>query len=254
VTELEPRRQSTILSAMPAIEVAAGGSGEVTLATFQAIGENGRIPLRPQWYEPKTLAHALSTAAQTMSSLGSVEASILLYQASVDLDATDLVTVNNLAWALLQKEGATDEAVAFANQAYELNQTEGFVLDTIGFMKLLQGKTGEAIDLFIDALNASGGDPQILDHLGDAYWQAHQRKDAIAAWQQAYSILRSPEYYQAIVEGYQGVMNSIWGVSITTPEALYDLEIGSVERSLHEKLTAVQEGKDPFEPKKHGAP
>ena len=253
VTELEPRRQSTLLSAMPVIEVAAGGSGEVTLATFQTIGEHGRIPLRPQWYEPKTLARALSTAAQSMSSLGNVEASILLYQASVDLDATDLVAVNNLAWSLLQKEGVTDEAVAFANQAYELNQTEGFVLDTIGFLKLLQGKTGEAIDLLIEALNASGGDPQILDHLGDAYWQAHQRKDAIAAWQQAYSTLRSPEYYQAIVEGYQGVMYSIWGISIATPEALYDLEIGSVIRNLHEKLTAVQEGKDPFEPKKHGA-
>jgi tetratricopeptide (TPR) repeat protein len=252
IEELDPQRQSTILSALPVIEVAAGGSGEVTLNTFKSVGEHGKIPLRPQWYEPKTLPQALSTAAQSMSSLGSVEASILLYQASVALDSTNLIAVNNLAWSLLEHEGATAEAVTFANRAFELNQTQGFVLDTIGYMKLLQGKKSQAIDLFIEALNASGGDPQILDHLGDAYWQAHQRKDAIDAWQKAYAALRSPEYYQAIVEGYQGVMHSIWGISIATPEALYDLEIGRVVRNLHKKLTAVQEGEDPFEPKKNG--
>ena len=251
--ELDPQRQAIILSALPLIEAAALGSGEITLATYEAIASNGGIPLQPQWFEPKTLAQALSTAAQSMSSVGSLAASTLLYRASVALDGTDLVAVNNLAWALLQKDGATDEAIRFANMAFDLDQTTGFVLDTIGYMNLLQGNSSKAIDLFIEALNGSGGDPQILDHLGDAYWRAHQRKDAIGAWQQAYSQLRSPEYYQAIVEGYQGVMNSIWGISIATPEALYDLEIGSVVRNLKEKLLAVQEGKDPFEQNKNGA-
>ena len=45
---------------------------------------------------------------------------------------------------------------------------------------------------------------------------------------------------------------SVWGISIATPEALYDLEIGSVIRRLQQKLTAVQEGRDPFERKING--
>ena len=98
----------------------------------------------------------------------------------------------------------------------------------------------------------TGDDPQILDHLADAYWKAHQRRDAISAWQRAYSTLRSPEYYKIIVEGFQETIYSVWGISIATPEALYDLEIGTVVRRLQEKLIAVQEGRDPFESKKNG--
>jgi hypothetical protein len=123
----------------------------------------------------------------------------------------------------------------------------------MGYANLLQGKSNEAIDYFVSALNESAGDPQILDHLGDAFWKSHQRRDAISAWQKAYTILRSPEYFKMIVEGFQEMNYSVWGVSIATPEALYDLEISSVVLGLQEKLMAVQEGKDPFEHKDNGA-
>ncbi len=250
--KLDNQRRAAVLSAMPVIEVAAGGDGSTTLATYTQIGQNDLVPLRPRWFEPATLSYALSTAAQSMSSVGGVDSSIKLYEASIALDDTDVIAVNNLAWTLLLRDGATDHAIAIAQKAHELDPDAGFVQDTLGYAKLLRGNSNEAIDLFVYAFDESGGDPQILDHLADAYWKAHQRRDAISAWQKAYSTLRSPEYYKIIVEGFQGVIYSVWGVSIATPEALYDLEIGSIIRRLQEKLTAVQEGRDPFEPKKNG--
>ncbi|MBC8203459.1 MAG: hypothetical protein H8E91_06475 [Planctomycetes bacterium] len=250
--KLDKQRQAAVLSAMPIIEVAAGGDGSVTLTTYTEIGKDGLVPLRPRWFEPATLAYALSTAAQSMSSVGSVDPAIKLYKASISLDNTDVIAVNNLAWNLLLRDGATEQAIVFAQEAFDLDPTAGFVQDTNGYAKLMQGKSSEAIDLFVSALEESGGDPQILDHLADAYWKANQRRDAISAWQKAYSTLRSPEYYQAIVEGFQGTIYSVWGISIATPEALYDLEIGSIVRRLQEKLMAVQEGRDPFERKKNG--
>jgi len=250
--KLDSQRQAIVLSAMPVIEVAAGGDGSVTLGTYAQIGKDELVPLRPRWFEPATLADALSTAAQSMSSVGGVDSAIKLYKASIALDNTDFVAVNNLAWTLLLRDGVTEQALAIALQAYELDQTAGVVQDTLGYANLLQGNLNEAIDLFVSALEESGGDPKILDHLADSYWKAHQRRDAILAWQKAYSILRSPEYHKMIVEGFQGTIYSVWGISIATPEALYDLEIGGIIRSLQEKLTAVQEGRDPFENKKNG--
>ena len=252
VPRLDRKRQASVLSAIPVIEIAAGGDGSVTIAAYTKIGKDELVPLRPRWFEPTTLAYALSTAAQSMSSVGGIDSAIKLYNASIALDNTDVIAVNNLAWNLLIRDGATDHAIAIAQEAFDLDPEAGFVQDTIGYAKLLQGSPNEAIDLFSSALEESGGDPQILDHLADAYWKAHQRRDAISAWQKAYSTLRSPEYYKMIVEGFQGMIYSVWGISIATPEALYDLEIGSVIRRLQQKLTAVQEGRDPFERKING--
>ena len=251
--KLDPQRQGAILSAMPVIEVAAQGNGQVTLATYSKIGKKGLVPLRPRWFEPRSLAYALSTAAQSMSSVGGIESSVTLYKASLALDRTDVVAMNNLAWSYLQRDGATEKAIALAFEAYALDPEAGFVQDTIGYANLLQGKSNEAIDYFVSALSDSAGDPQILDHLGDAFWKSHQRRDAISAWQKAYTILRSPEYFKMIIEGFQEMNYSVWGISIATPEALYDLEISSVVRRLQEKLMAVQEGEDPFEQKDNGA-
>ena len=128
------------------------------------------------------------------------------------------------------------------------------ILDTIGWMNMLQGNTEVALQHFRDAVDgASRISPETYDHLGDAYWTLGKEEDAIQAWETAASVLFSQETRQAAIDGYSSRAFSVWGISVATPEALYDLEIGSIVRNLHEKLTAVQEGKDPFEPKKHGA-
>ena len=247
IPHLEPKRQSALLSAMPVIEVAAGGDGGVTLSTYMNSAEDGLVYLRPRWSQPTPIAYALSYAAQSMSSVGATDAPIKLYETSLELDPSDVVVINNYSWLLLQRDGASLQAILLAKQAYEADPTAGFVLDTFGYSKLLQGQTSEAIDLFTEALNVTGGNPTILEHLGDAYWNAHQRRDAIASWQKAYGILRSTDHYRMVVEGFQGMEYSVWGISIATSAALYDLELGGVMRRLQQKLTAVQEGKDPFD-------
>lgn len=246
IPQLEPERQAALLSAMPVIEVAAGGNGGVTLSTYMDNAENGLIHLRPKWSQPTPIAYALSSAAQSMSSVGAIDAPLRLYETSLELDPTDVVVINNFSWLLLQRDGASRQAILLATQAYEANPKAGYVLDTFGYSKLLQGLTEEAIDLFTEALHVTGVDPTILDHLGDAYWKAHRKREAIASWQKAFGILRSTDHYRMVVEGFQGMAYSVWGISIATPEALYDLELGRVMRRLQQKLTAVQGGNDPF--------
>ncbi len=58
-------------------------------------------------------------------------------------------------------------------------------------------------------------------------------------------ILNSADHRQRILEGYASMAYKVWGVSVATPEALYDFELGDVTRRLKEKLSAVQDGREP---------
>jgi hypothetical protein len=58
-------------------------------------------------------------------------------------------------------------------------------------------------------------------------------------------VLRTPEFHRGVLEGYAGLAHSVWGISVVTPEALYDLEFGEMARRLKEKRTAIQEGIEP---------
>ena len=44
------------------------------------------------------------------------------------------------------------------------------------------------------------------------------------------------------LEGYMSMAHTVWGISVATPEALYDLELGEVTRRLMEKITAYDNG------------
>ena len=88
-------------------------------------------------------------------------------------------------------------------------------------------------------------DAETYNHLGDAYWLAGQKENAVRAWETASMILNSADHRQAILEEYASLSCTVWGISVATPEALYDFELGDVTRRLEEKLTAVQEGREP---------
>ena len=73
-----------------------------------------------------------------------------------------------------------------------------------------------------------------------------QKESAIRAWKTAVSILNEAETKRAELEGFSSLSHSVWGISVATPERLYDLDSGVLIRRLIKKLSAVKEGKDPL--------
>jgi hypothetical protein len=39
--------------------------------------------------------------------------------------------------------------------------------------------------------------------------------------------------------------HSVWGISVVTPEALFEFELGALTRRLNDKLSAIQSGRAP---------
>ncbi|MDP7004996.1 MAG: tetratricopeptide repeat protein [Phycisphaerales bacterium] len=244
---VKQRALGTILTALPILEVASGGDGSYTQKCYEQIWETQTIPLAPRWMEPVSLAEALSIAAQSMSVLGEVDAPIKLYKKSLELNPNDALTLNNLAWLRLNKEGPTEQVVDLCLRAIELDPVAPYIMDTVGWMYAMKGDQKLAITYLSNALRSSNRpSPETYDHLGDAYWMNSQKESAIRAWKTAVSILNEAETKRAELEGFSSLSHSVWGISVATPERLYDLDSGVLIRRLIKKLSAVKEGKDPL--------
>jgi tetratricopeptide (TPR) repeat protein len=240
------QEQSAILKILPVLEAATGRDGSTTRDVFeQVLDSNGLFFVR-QDDEPTSLGGWLSLAAQSMSLLGADDGSITLYEASIVIEPDNKMVANNLAWLRLLRDGPTEIVVALCEKAIAMDPEEPNFLDTHGWMYVLQGKPEKGIPLFIQAVrNARLPNPITYVHLGDAYWVLGQEDKATRAWQTAATILYAPETRRSMIEQYSSWIHSVLGISVATPEAMYDLELGEVTRQLMKKLTAVEEGNIP---------
>jgi len=246
--ELEQEQLGAVLTILPLLESAIGGNGEVTRQTYVSISkEQDLLPLAPRWFEPVPLHEALSIAAQSMSIIQpSSVAPILLYAASLELEPFNVIALNNLAWSLLNNEGPIDQVQDISLAALDLAPEASFVLDTVGRMYTMMGDSNKGIQYLLQSLSArERPSAETLDHLGDAYWISGDRAAAVQAWQSSLEILLSEEYIQEALDGYRGMAQSVWGISVFSPEALYDFELGELTRRLKNKLMAINKGKTP---------
>ena len=244
---VKQRELGRILTALPILEVASGGDGSVTIRCYEQIAQTQDLPLSPRWMEPEPLSEAFSIAAQSMSVLGAKEQSIKLYEESLAIEPNNAIALNNLAWLRLNIEGPTPEVVSLCERAIELDPTAPSIMDTVGWLHALQGNLELGITFLSDALrNSKRPSPVTYDHLGDAYWMNSQKESAIRAWKTAATILHASETKQAELDGFRSMAHSVWGISVATPERLYDLDSGVVIRRLMEKLDAVNEGRNPL--------
>ena len=153
------------------------------------------------------------------------------------------MVLNNLAWMKLNRDGPTEAVKELCSLAFELEPEASYVMDTVGWLYVLSGHPDKAIPLFVEALQS----PDQLsfethDHLGDAYWLVGDPERAITAWRTAAVLVSAPETKKAYLEGYMSMAHTVWGISVATPEALYDLELGEIIRKLMEKITAYDNG------------
>jgi tetratricopeptide (TPR) repeat protein len=257
-TKVQRRELGTLLTVLPVLEESSGGDGSMTQHVYEQIATEQRIPLAPRWYEPVSLSEALSIAAQSMSIIGEEAiAPIRLYNASLELNPTNPLALNNLAWMLLKRDGPTQEVQQLCEKAIALDSSAPYILDTVGWVYVLLGDAESAIPLFVRALKGSNSPSvETLDHLGDAYWIAGEIENAIQAWRAASTILNGKGYRQGVLDGYMRMAHTVWGISVVSPEALYDFELGDLTRRLEDKLSAIQEGRTPslgLEVKMNGA-
>ncbi len=205
-------RLERILAQNPKHPYAQGLLGELALLQGDAAGAEVRFQqatqIKPDWATPwlnwATLklsqkkpdeARRILTAgiqanprneelrlllASSLSESGQVEPAIQEYEAILKLNPRAVLAANNLAALLADQKGdaqSLERALALSRD-FEKRAPNPYFLDTLGWVHLKMGHRHDAIRVMQQAVSKAPDHPVLNYHLGIAYYQAGQAKEA----------------------------------------------------------------------------
>lgn len=109
---------------------------------------------------------------------GDKEGTIHSMRKVLSLDKDHVQALNFLAYTYAELGRNLDEAERMARRALELQPNDGYILDTLGWVKFKQGKITEAIRLLEAAYKIQPNESVIAEHLGDAYYHLQMPEKA----------------------------------------------------------------------------
>ena len=96
-------------------------------------------------------------------------------------DQPDLL--NYLGYSWIQHGEHLTQARGMLTQAVAAKPDSGAMLDSLGWADFQLGDTGHAIEKLEQAAALEPAEPEIIDHLGDAYWRAGRKIEAQYQWE-----------------------------------------------------------------------
>jgi len=130
------------------------------------------------------------------------------FEKALTLDPKSNLIRNNYAYKLAVAKINLDKALALINQATQNSPNQSTYMDTKGLVLFQQGKYEEAILLFEEALKLNPTEPDINDHLGDAYSMRNMTDKAVEFWKKSLEAgsknknlnkkIESKKYYEPI--------------------------------------------------------
>jgi tetratricopeptide (TPR) repeat protein len=126
---------------------------------------------------PQHLAGTL-TLAGLLQAAGRAEDALRVYENLLELDAENLVALNNAAW--LAHELSRPVALSYAERAYGLASDNPAVLDTLGWILLGQNREAEAVEHLSRAAELAPQVSEIRYHFASALAEVGQSAEARA--------------------------------------------------------------------------
>jgi tetratricopeptide (TPR) repeat protein len=96
--------------------------------------------------------------------------------------------LNYLGYSWVDKGEHLPRARDMIEKAVELRPTDGYIVDSLGWLYFRTGRYKDAVDQLERAVELKPEDPVINDHLGDAYWRAGRTAEARYQWQRALAL------------------------------------------------------------------
>ena len=131
----------------------------------------------------------------------------LLYMRAVDLEESgrwadaerDLSTalkerpdepelLNFLGYSWIDRGEKLPEAIAMVKKAVDLNPQSGAMLDSLGWGYYRLGDYKAAVEKLEAAVVLAAGDPDVNNHLGDAYWRVGRLNEARFQWRRVLTL------------------------------------------------------------------
>ena len=110
------------------------------------------------------------------------------FQKALDLQPEQPLVLNYLAYSWIDQDIKLDEAHEMIERAVAQRPTDGYIVDSLGWVLYRKGRFEDAVRQLERAIELQPNDPVINDHLGDAYWQVGRRLEARFQWQRVLTL------------------------------------------------------------------
>jgi tetratricopeptide (TPR) repeat protein len=135
----------------------------------------------PDW----RLLFARGAAYERMGDWPRAEADLT---AALALNPDEPDILNYLAYGWIDRGERLEEALAMVQAAVDANPRSGAMIDSLGWGYYRLGDYEKAVETLEEAVGLEAGDPEINNHLGDAYWQVGRRDEAIFQWRRVLTL------------------------------------------------------------------
>lgn len=167
--------------------------------------------------EEKRYAEALAVYDKALE--GKYNADLLYARAMIaekigrlDILETDLRTIlerepdhaqalNALGYTLADATDRYDEAYELIKKALELNPSDFYILDSMGWVLYRLGRLDEAIDYLRKAMSLRA-DPEIAAHLGEVLWVNGNRDEAKEIWESALKLTPEDAHLLDVIQRF----------------------------------------------------
>lgn len=146
---------------------------------------------------PWTLYYARAVAFEKTGSWPKAEADL---QKALSLRPNEPELLNYLGYAWIDRGEHLQEALGMVQRAVAGNPRSGAIVDSMGWAYYRLGDYAKAVEILEQAVELEAGDPEINDHLGDAYWMVGRKDEAGFQWKRVLT-LKPDDRIKASVEG-----------------------------------------------------
>ncbi|HZZ69208.1 MAG TPA: tetratricopeptide repeat protein [Phenylobacterium sp.] len=115
-------------------------------------------------------------------------------QAQADLQAAlkahpdEPELLNYLGYSWIDRGEHLKEAMAMVEKAVAADPRSGAMVDSLGWAYYRMGDYKKAVEKLEEAVELEAGDPEINNHLGDAYWRVGRRDEAQFQWRRVLTL------------------------------------------------------------------
>jgi tetratricopeptide (TPR) repeat protein len=109
-------------------------------------------------------------------------------KAALELRPDEPELLNYLGYTWIDRGERLAEALGMVERAVAANPQSGAMIDSLGWAHYRLGDYKKAVDLLEQAVELEAGDPEINNHLGDAYWRVGRRIEAEFQWRRVLTL------------------------------------------------------------------
>jgi tetratricopeptide (TPR) repeat protein len=96
--------------------------------------------------------------------------------------------LNYLGYSWIDRGEHLKEALAMVQKAVAADPRSGAMVDSLGWAYFRVGDYKQAVEKLEQAVELEAGDPEINNHLGDAYWKVGRRDEAQFQWRRVLTL------------------------------------------------------------------